>query len=127
MFFPGGKPAAGRARLIREGAPERRRSREAYPGPAVRADAVPCRRCPAPAWVIWREYLPGGAEAERDGPMHTDGLFQEGESFRPLIIPTEGRCLYPGRDHFCIFASVSDMPVLATQKGTLNPAGDGKP
>ena len=105
----------------------------------MRADAVPCRRCPAPAWVIWREYLPGGAEAERDGPMHTDGLFQEGESFRPLIIPAEtglligpestaeGRCLYPGRDHFCIFASVSDMPVLAAQKGTLNPAGDGKP
>ena len=62
----------------------------------------------APAWVIWCEYLPGGAEAERNGPIYTDGLLQEGEYLRPLIIPaetgrlidpeseTEGRCLYPG-------------------------------
>ena len=62
----------------------------------------------APAWVIWCEYLPGGAEAERHGPLYTDGLLQEGEYLRPLIIPAEtgrlidpeseaeGRCLYPG-------------------------------
>ena len=62
----------------------------------------------APAWVIWCEYLPGGADAERTVPLYTDGLFQEGEYFRPLIIPAEtgllidpestaeGRCLYPG-------------------------------
>lgn len=62
----------------------------------------------APAWVIWCEYLPGGAEAERERPLYTDGLLQDSDCFRPLIIPTEtgrlidpeseaeGRCLYPG-------------------------------
>ncbi|MGN0747324.1 MAG: hypothetical protein ACI4ML_11655 [Aristaeellaceae bacterium] len=61
----------------------------------------------APAWVIWCEYLPGGAEAERTRPLYADGLLQDGEYFRPLIILAEtgamldpeseepGRCLYP--------------------------------
>ncbi|MGN1021080.1 MAG: hypothetical protein ACI4O7_12005, partial [Aristaeellaceae bacterium] len=61
----------------------------------------------APAWVIWCEYLPGGAAAERTVPLYTDGLLQDGEYFRPLIIlaetgelldpesTAEGRCLYP--------------------------------
>ena len=60
-----------------------------------------------PAWVVWCEYQQEGPQAERTGPLYTDGWLEHEPYYRPLIINAqtgemidpestkEGRCMMP--------------------------------